>query len=111
MTRQATEYLGIFVPTRKDDAKVEEILQGWETRKPAFIILIPDLTSPPGLVYNSSCPPQLCDALVDGSFGYPLAAMFKTEPLFPWLRLPPLDYPTINPPIHIFTLPDNKDTN
>lgn len=101
----ATEFQGIYVPTRKDDAKVQEILLGWEERKPTFIILVPDLTSPPGVAYNSSCPPQLCNALLAAETAYPLAAQFQTPPLFPWLDLPALDYPTINPPIHIFTMP------
>ncbi|MCA9973918.1 MAG: glycosyltransferase family 39 protein [Anaerolineales bacterium] len=105
LTTMATEYFGIYVPTPKDDAKVREILQGWDTRQPEFIILLPDLTSPPGVHYNSSCPPQLCDAMLDGSLGFPLAARFQTEPLFPWLPLPELDYPSVNPPIYVFARP------
>jgi hypothetical protein len=109
-THPATFYGGIFVPVEIDDAKVDEILQGWRERRPKYILLMPDLTSPPGTPYNSTCPPQLCDGMLDGSRGFTLAARFKTEPLFNWLKLPPLDYPTVNPPIHIFTLPEQPTT-
>jgi hypothetical protein len=109
-TCSATFYGGIYVPVATDDAKVEEILQGWRERRPKYIILMPDQTSPPGVAYNSSCPPQLCDGLLDGSRGFTLAARFKTAPLFHWQKLPSLDYPTVNPPIHIFTLPKQPAT-
>jgi hypothetical protein len=64
--------------------------------------MIPDLTSPPGIPYNISCPPKLAEGLLDGTLGYRLAAYFKTPPMFSWLKLPRLDYPAVNPPIHIF---------
>jgi hypothetical protein len=105
-TRIATFYGGIYVPVETDAAKVEEILQGWRERRPKYVILMPDLTSRPGTPYNMSCPPELCDGMLDGSLGFTLEARFRTEPLFTWLKLPPLDYPTVNPPIHIFSLPE-----
>ena len=105
-TQIATFYGGIYVPVETGAAKVEEILQGWRERRPKYIILMPDLTSRPGSPYNMSCPQQLCDSMLDGSRGFTLEARFQTAPLFPWLKLPPLDYPTVNPPIHIFALPD-----
>jgi hypothetical protein len=106
----ATFYGGIYVPVTIDDAKAKEILQGWRERRPEYIILIPDLTSSPGKPYNRICPPQLCDSILDGSRGFTLEARFHTEPLFPWLKLPALDYPTVNPPIHIFSLPEDPAT-
>jgi hypothetical protein len=39
---------------------------------------------------------------LDGSLGYELAAHFESPRLFAWLVRPPLDYPTVNPPIRIF---------
>jgi hypothetical protein len=102
----ATEYKGIYAPARHDDAMVEEILRGWKERRPKYIILIPDLTSPPGIDYNFTCPPQLCNGMLDGTRGFTEVATFKTAPLFSWLSLPALDYPTVNPPIHVFTLPE-----
>ena len=109
-TQPATFYGGIYVPTPTDDSKVREIVQGWKNRRPTYIILIPDLTSPPAIAYNNSCPSQLCDSLLKGTKEFPLAAKFKTDPLFNWLELPDLDYPTINPPIHIFSMVEPLDS-
>jgi hypothetical protein len=109
-TRPATYYGGIYVPLRRDSAKAQEILHGWQERKPKFIILIPDLTSPPGTGYNFSCPPELCDAMLNDSMGFTRVASFKTRPIFPWFDLPQLDYPTVNPSINIFSLPSQADS-
>ena len=103
----AAFYGGIYAPVATDDDKVEEILQRWREQRPKYIILVPDLTSLPGRLYNSACPPQLCDGMLDGSRGFKLEARFHTEPLFTWPKLPALDYPSVNPPIHIFSLPDD----
>ncbi len=106
----AALYTGIYTPARHDDATVEEITRGWRERRPRYVILMPDLTSTPGHDYNFTCPPQLCDGMLDGSRGFTQVATFRTPPLIPWLRLPALDYPTVNPPIHIFTLPQQDRT-
>ena len=108
-TRQATPYDGIYAVARTDDTKAREILSAWNDSPPKYILLIPDLTSWPGTLYNSTCPPTLCEGLLDGSLGFPLVARFKTEPLFPWLKLPALDYPTVNPPIHIYAMPNSPE--
>jgi hypothetical protein len=110
VARKATSYGGIFVAARTDHAKAREIFAGWNERNPRYIILMPDLTSRPGTVYNSTCPPTLCEGLLDGSEGFTEVARFKTKPLFPWLELPALDYPTVNPPIHIFTMPESPNS-
>jgi len=106
----AADYSGIYTPARHDDAMVEEITRGWRERRPRYVLLMPDLTSPPGHDYNFTCPPQLCDGMLDGSRGFTQVATFRTPPLIPWLRLPALDYPTVNPPIRIFTLPGQAGT-
>jgi len=108
-SRRATSYGGIYVAARRDDTKAREIFSDWKDRQPEYIILIPDLTSSSGALYNSTCPPTLCEELINGSKGFPLVAKFRSEPLFQWLKLPDLDYPTVNPPIHIFSMPDSPE--
>jgi hypothetical protein len=102
VTGQATDYLGIFVRTPVDAAKVEEIRRGWQERKPEFVITMADLSSPSGVPHNISLPPEVYAGLMGGTMGYRLAAQFKTPPLFPWLPKPALDYPTVNPVIRVF---------
>ncbi len=101
-TGRAAEYRGMYVPARIDDAKVREILQGWDERHPRFVIAIPDHTSAPGVPHSHTFPPQLFESMRQGRAGFRFAAYFRTRPLFPWLPPPRLDYPTVNPPIHIF---------
>ena len=52
--------------------------------------------------HNITCPPEIYQSLLDGSIGYRLVRHFQTPPLIPWVRRPPLDYPSVNPPIRIF---------
>lgn len=87
---------------RLDAAAVQDILRGWDERKPKFIVIIPDYTSPPGAAYSGTCPPLIYEGLLSGTLGYELAAYFETPSLFPWVQRPPLDYPTVNPPIRVF---------
>ena len=105
--RQTIDWIGIYRQPRVDDTAVQEILAGWEERRPRFIIIMPDLTSRPGVEHSTLCPPQLFQALLDGSHGHVLEEEFKTEPLFSWIALPELDYPTVNPKIRVFTLPNS----
>ena len=86
----------------------QEILRGWETRKPEFVLIMPDLISHPGAPYSGTCPPAICEGLLQGRLSYRLAAYFETPSIFSWLRRPALDYPTVNPPIRIF-VPSSKD--
>ena len=71
---------------------------------PRFIYISPDHTvSPDGLERSADCPPEVYQALIDGSAGYRLAARFPTPRLFPsLLKRPPLDHPGISPPVQIF---------
>lgn len=102
VTAKATEYFGMYRQPRTDLVKVQEILQGWKARSPAFIIVMPDHTSRPGDPFDNTCPPALYAGLLGGTMGYRVAAFFQTPPLFPWLGRPTLDYPTVNPPIRVF---------
>lgn len=104
---RATEYFGAIYRPRLDAARVEEIRQSWRERRPALIILLPDHSSAPGMPYNITCPPEIYQQLLAGSLGYELAQQFHTPPLLPWVNRPPLDYPSVNPPIRIFSLRAN----
>ncbi len=100
--RRAASYYGAIYAVRDDDANVVEIIEGWQERRPDFIVIIPDHSSRPGAPHSASCPPRVYEKLLDGSLGYELVAFFQTPRLFPWLPKPELDYPTVNPPIRVF---------
>jgi len=102
MTVRSTDYRGLFFAHDTSQAKVAEIVTGWGSSHPDFILVIPDHTSRPGLDYDASVPPGLYRALVAGDLPYHLAATFQTPSLLPWVRRPSLDYPMVNPPIRIF---------
>jgi hypothetical protein len=101
-TKRAAEYRGMYVPARVDAVMVTEILAGWRERGTRFVIELPDHTSPAGGLHSHTFPPSLFDDMVRDLHGFRLVARFRTRPLFPWLPATPLDYPTVNPPIHIF---------
>jgi hypothetical protein len=70
---------------------------------------MPDVSSREGEPHNASCPPEVFRGLEEGRYGYERAAMFRTEPILPWLPRPNLDYPSVNPPIRIFLRIDSGD--
>lgn len=98
----ATPDIGMYAFPRTDAAHIETILHHWAEERPAFIIISPDHTSPAGVPYPHTCPPELYEGLVAGRYGYHLVAKFQTPALLPGLPLPALDYPVINPPIRVF---------
>jgi hypothetical protein len=102
VTATAIEYRGAVYQPRSDEDASREIVAGWRSRRPPFINVMPDHSSAPGSPYSATCPPQIYDALQDGSIGYRLAAHFEAPALLPWVRRPLLDYPTVSPPIRIF---------
>lgn len=102
LAQMATPHLGPLVPSRRDDATARSIAEAWAERKPRFILISPDWSSREGEPFPASCPPQTFAALVDGSLGYQLAAIFETPALLPWVRRPPLDYPMVNTPLRVF---------
>jgi hypothetical protein len=102
VSRLAAPFHGMYVESDVSDSVVARILAGWTERRPRYVLAIPDYTSEPGVPYSRSFPPQLYQAMLDGRVAWRLAAYFETTRLFPWLPLPALDYPTVNPPIRIF---------
>lgn len=85
---------------------VVSITEGWRERRPKFILIIPDLTSKGSSVHNHTLPPEVFQLLLSGKLGYRLETTIQTPKLFPWLSMPRLDYPTVNPPIRIFVRND-----
>jgi hypothetical protein len=93
---------------RIEEQAVRDVLRGWKKRKPEFVLVMPDYTSPPGVPYSATCPAAIYEGLLKNSFGYHLAAYFETPSIVSWIRRPALDYPSVNPPIRIF-VPSNQD--
>jgi hypothetical protein len=86
--------------TRED---IEMIANGIRERRPAFILVMPDVSSALGFPYGITLPLSLYELLHNGSLGYELTASFETPPLLPWVRRPPIIYyPVVNPPVQIF---------
>jgi hypothetical protein len=99
---RAIGYFGAIYRPRVDQDAAREILEGWRARRPRFVIVMPDHSSPAGVPHSATCPPAVYRALEDGAAGYQLAATFHAAPLLPWARRPALDYPSVNPPIRIY---------
>ena len=106
VSNPAAQPMGMYRKPRVDDQHVAEILNGWRERRPNFVLVMPDHTNRQPTPYPHWMPPQLYDGMMSRQVGYYLVATFKTPPLFPWHRLPLLDYPSVNPPIRIFA-PDH----
>jgi hypothetical protein len=102
-TTRTLPYFGAVYKHDTGPAAVQAALDAWRARHPDLIILLPDHSSRPGEPYNATCPPEIYAGLLRGAYGYELAAFFETPPLLPWVRRPNLDYPSVNPPIRIFT--------
>lgn len=100
-TVRAAPYGGMYVSADHSDSTVTAVLSGWDVRRPRFVILTPDHTSLPGDPDGHTLPPALLDSLTSGS-QWREAAFFRTRRPFPWLPVPRLDYPTVNPPVRIF---------
>ncbi len=99
---QSAPFEGMWA-TRPDDAVApRKILDHWERTRPAFVIVMPDHVSYPGVPHNITLPPELFDALEAGATPFRPVARFRTEPLLPWTGMPALDYPTVNPTIRIY---------
>jgi hypothetical protein len=70
---------------------------------PRFVYVTPDHSSRPSMERSADCPPEVYEALLDGSAGYRLAAYFPTPTLLPaMLGRPPLDHPAVSPPVRLF---------
>jgi hypothetical protein len=101
-TELATPYHGLYQPHPVDEATARGIVDRWRADPPALVVIIPDHTSKPGNVYDASVPPILYQWLQTGEAGMRLAARFETPALIPWIQRPPLDYPSVNPPIELY---------
>jgi hypothetical protein len=74
---------------------------------PEYVVIIPDWTSQPGMERSADCPPEVYEALKDGSVGYTPVAYFPPRSLFgEWRLRPPLDNPSVCPPARIFARHD-----
>jgi hypothetical protein len=84
------------------------VLQYLSKGGPEYVAIIPDWTSQPGMERSADCPPEVYAALKDGSAGYAQAAFFPSRSLFAhwfpegWRLRPPLDNPSVCPPVRIF---------
>jgi hypothetical protein len=76
-------------------------------RGPEYVIVIPDWTSRLDMAYSGDCPPEVFKALVDGRVAYRLVAYFPPQSFLPApLHRPPLDYPSVSPPVRLFARAD-----
>jgi hypothetical protein len=70
---------------------------------PEYLVVVPDWTSR-GAEHSADCPPEVWAALMDGTLGYAVVAHFPTQSLLPpFMRRPPLDNPSVAPPVRIFS--------
>jgi hypothetical protein len=74
-----------------------------QTKGPEYLIVVPDWTSDPGMNHSKFCPSSLYDRLNDGSLGYTLAKTFEPQE---FIQRQLLDYPSVSPPVRIFTRTD-----
>lgn len=95
---RVAEYGGMYVAPADQPP---EILARLDSLGPRFILVVPDHTSH-GREHSHTLPVELFDRLMAGEAGYRLEESFRTPPLAGWIRRPPLDYPTVNPPIRVF---------
>jgi hypothetical protein len=91
---------------RYTEADIDELAGMVKEKGTEWILIIPDHSSGPRHPYGTTCPNELYQRLLDGRLGYKLEAHFQTPRLMPWLRMPPLDYPSVNPPADVFIRSD-----
>lgn len=74
---------------------------------PEYVVVIPDWTSQPGMERSADCPPEVYAALNDGSIGYSQAVFFHPRALLgDWRFRPPLDNPSVCPPVRVYARHD-----
>jgi hypothetical protein len=74
---------------------------------PEFLVIIPDWTSKPEMPHSGDCPPDVYTALMTGAVGYTQVAYFPPPALLPAsIRRPPLDNPSVAPPVRVFARHD-----
>jgi hypothetical protein len=88
---------------KQETAHGQYVLDYLRSAGPRFVYVTPDHSSRPGMERSGDCPPEVYEALMNGSAGYRLAAYFPTPSLIPaLLGRPRLDYPAVSPPVRIF---------
>jgi hypothetical protein len=101
-SQHVVPFLGSMVRPDTTASGVARVREALADRRPRFVVLVPDYTSPPGAPHAASCPPEIYRNLEAGTLAYRRAALIQTASLLPWVRRPPLDYPVVNPPIRIY---------
>ncbi|MDX1576901.1 MAG: glycosyltransferase 87 family protein [Gemmatimonadota bacterium] len=99
---RANEYLGAVYEPKRGPEDAARIRRRWAELRPDAILVMPDVSSREGEPHNATLPPEVYGDLLEGRLGYDLAETFRTPRLFPWLPIPELDYPSVNPPIRVF---------
>jgi hypothetical protein len=90
-----------------DRADPGRLLQYLATEGPEWIVSIPDWTSTPAMERSADCPASVCEALATGTAGYTQVAYYPRCALFHGLLArPPLDNPSVCPPVTIFARND-----
>ncbi|HJU90502.1 MAG TPA: glycosyltransferase family 39 protein [Gemmatimonadaceae bacterium] len=100
-SEQALPYLGGPARQALGEPEAEQVRRRWRENPPAAVLVIPDYRAST-LPYGGAMPPAIYDELNNGSLGFALDTLVQSRPLFPWVRRPALDYPTVNPPIRIY---------
>ena len=59
------------------------VLHALATEGPEYVVIIPDLYSQPGMERSGDCPPEVYEALVNGTTSYRQVAFFSTPTLLP----------------------------
>jgi hypothetical protein len=86
---------------------VSSVLRYLENEGPEYVLIIPDWTSLPGMVRSQDCPPEIYDALTNGTAGFTQVVLYPTRTLLPGpLCRPSLDNPSVCPPVAIFARND-----
>lgn len=96
------------IQRRRKTSDAESIRRYFEEDKPQYVVIIPDWTSPPGTEHSRDCPDVIYRALLDGTLGYSLVEYEPAVSLLPAGWRPPLDYPTVAPPVRIFMPSDRR---
>lgn len=103
-SEQALPYAGGPARQALGEAQADSVRRRWRENPPAAVVVIPDYRAS-HLPYGGAMPPALYHDLNEGSLGFQLDTLIQSPPLLPWVRRPPIDYPTVNPPIRIYRSP------
>jgi 4-amino-4-deoxy-L-arabinose transferase-like glycosyltransferase len=100
-SEHALPYAGGPARQALGEAQADSVRRRWRENAPAAVVVIPDYRAS-ALPYGGAMPPAIYEDLNEGSLGFGLDTLIQSPPLLPWVRRPPIDYPTVNPPIRIY---------